>query len=105
MSASGILQKQQYIHGSQHYISIAPHSLVPTILYEFHDSKGHQETICTFEGIGGSYWWPRLQQDIVKYIGKCTICAKHLSNMARYPQQHLGIPMAVLAIDTIVTYQ
>ena len=42
MSVSGILQKQQYVHGLQHDVTIAPHSLVPTILHEFHDSKGHQ---------------------------------------------------------------
>ena len=32
------------------------------------------------------------------------ICAKHLPNMARYPQQHLEIlqlPMAVVAMDTM----
>ena len=57
-----------------------------------------------FEAIRISYWWPKLWQDIVKYIDKCSLCAKHLSNMAWYPQQHLVIPqspMAVLAIDTI----
>ena len=38
------------------------------------------------------------------YIGKCSIFAKHLPNMASYLQQHLDIlkvPMAVLEIDTI----
>ena len=38
------------------------------------------------------------------YIGKCSICAKHLPNMAMYPQQHqevTNIPMAVLAMATI----
>ena len=51
-----------------------------------------------------SYWWPKLWQDIVKYIGKCSVCTKHLPNLAKYPQQHLEVPqilMAVLAIDTI----
>ena len=103
MSANGILQKQQYIHGSEKEITRAPHSLVPTILHEFHDSKCHQGTIHTCEVNRRSYWWPKLQQDIVKYIGKCNLCAKHLPNMARYPQQHLEIPKIpmVLAIDTI----
>ena len=103
MSANGILQKQQYIHGLKFDITIAPHLLLPTILHGFHDSKCHQGTICTCEEIR-SYWWPGLGQDIVKYIGKCSICAKHLPNMAKYPKQHLEIPqipMAVLAIDTV----
>ena len=57
-----------------------------------------------FEAIRRSYLWPKFQQNIVKYIGKCSVCTKHLPNMARYPQQHLEvlkIPMAVLAMDTI----
>ena len=43
MSASGTLQKHQYIHGLQHNVTIAPCSSVPTILHEFHFSKGHRE--------------------------------------------------------------
>ena len=70
----------------------------------FYDSKGNQGTIHSFEAIRWSYWRPKLQQDIVSYVGKCTICTKHMPNMAKYPQQHLEvlkIPMAVLAMDTI----
>ena len=102
ISTSIILQKHQYVHGLQHDITIAPHSLVPNMLHEFHGSKGHQGTICTSEAIRRCYWWPILQQDIFKYIGKSS--AKNLPNMARYPQQHLQIPqmpMAVLAMNTI----
>ena len=103
MSESAILQKHQYVHALQYDITIAPCSLVPTILHEFHDSKVYQWTFPTFDAIR-SYWWPKLWQDIVKYIGQCNICAKHLQNMARYPQQHLEVlqtPMAVLTMDII----
>ena len=31
MSVSGILQKQQYVHGLKQNVIIAPHSLVPII--------------------------------------------------------------------------
>ena len=60
MSASGILQKHQNIHGLQHDETIVLHKLVPTILHEFQDSKGHQGNICTSEVIRRSYWWPEL---------------------------------------------
>ena len=96
MSANDTLQKQQYIHVLKHDIIIAQHSLVPTILHEFHDSKGHQGTICMFEAIRMSYWLPKLWQEIVKYRGKCS--AKHLPNMARYPQQHLEVPQIPLVV-------
>ena len=77
MSANGILQKQEYIPGLKYDITTAPQSIIPTILYEFHDSKGHQGTIHTFEATRRSYWWPGLWQDIIKYIGKCNVCAKN----------------------------
>ena len=58
MSVNGILQKQQYIHGLKHNVTIAPHSLVPTFLHEFQDYKGIQGTLQTFETIRRSYWEP-----------------------------------------------
>ena len=87
MSVNGILQKQQYIHGLKHDVTIAPQSLIPTTLHEFHDSKGHQGTIHTHDAIRRSFWWPKLWQDIVKYIDKFSVCAKNLPNMARYPKK------------------
>ena len=81
MSTNGSLQQQQYIHGLKHDITRAPCSLVPTILHEFHDAKGHQGPICII-------LVPKTMQDIVEYIGKCSPCAKHLPNMAKYPQQY-----------------
>ena len=60
LSADGVLQKHQCINGLQYDMTIAPCSLIPTILHEFHDSKGHQGTIHTFEAIRRSYWWPKL---------------------------------------------
>ena len=104
LSANGISQKHQYVHSLQHDVTIVPCSLVPDNLHEFHGSKGHQGTIHTFKVIRRCYWWPKLQQDIVKYIGTFSVCTKHLPYMVRYPQQHLEvskIPMAVLAMDTI----
>ena len=60
MSSTGILQGYQYIHGLQHDVTIAPHSLVLTMMHEFHDSKGHLGNIFAFEAIRRSCWWPKL---------------------------------------------
>ena len=60
LSTDGVLQKHQHIHGLQHDITIVPCLLVPTILHEFLDSKGHKRTIHTFEAISRSYWWFKL---------------------------------------------
>ena len=53
-------KKTNMFHGLQHDVTIAPYSLVLTTLHEFHDSKGHQGTIHTFEAIRRSYSWPKI---------------------------------------------
>ena len=99
-----VCYKTAIVHGLKHDSTIGPCLLVTTILHEFHDHKGHQGTICMFEVIRMSYWWPKPWQNIIKYKDKCSVHAKHLPNMAKYPQQHLEmplIPMTVLAIESI----
>ena len=54
-SPDGLLQKQQYVHGLKYDVTVAPHSIVPIILYEFHNSKRHQGTIHTFQAI--RFYW------------------------------------------------
>ena len=49
ISTDGLLQKLQYIHGLKHYLVVTPHSIVPTSLHEFHNSKSHQGTIHILE--------------------------------------------------------
>ena len=104
ISADGILQKKQYIHGLKHNVTLAPCSIVPIILHKSKNSKGHRGIIHMFKVLRRSYWLLKLGQDVVKCIKKCDICAKNLPNMAKHQQKHLEIPqtpMAVLAMDTI----
>ena len=86
ISPDSLLQKQQYVHRLKYDVTIVPHSIVPVILHESHNSKGNQDTICTFEAIRKFYWWQRLCQDIVKHINRCNICGKNLPNMDKYAQ-------------------
>ena len=44
-SVDGPLQKQQYVNELKHDTIKASHSLIPVILPEFHNLKGHQGTI------------------------------------------------------------
>ena len=106
MSENGILQKQQYVHGLEYDINITSYSLVPTLLHAFHESKGHQGKIHTFEAI--ILLVAQTKAGCCKYIDKCSISPKHPSNMTRYPQQQLEIlltPMTVSAIIQWVTHQ
>ena len=104
-----IIQVSLLLHGptpttmASTITTISPHSIVPIILDKFHSYKG-QGIICMFGAIRRSYWWLLLHQGVVKYINKCSICAKYLHNVAKYPPpknlEVLHILMAVLAIDT-----
>ena len=88
ISAGGILQKQQYTHGLKHNVIIVPCSFVLVIPHGFHNSKVQQETIHTFEAIRRLYYWPKLYQDIMKYINKSDICA---INLQIWPNTHKNI--------------
>ena len=52
--------------------------------------------------------WGTPKHMLLKYVSlecQINVCAKHLPNIARYPQQHLEVPqtaMAVIAMDTKV---
>ena len=57
----------------------------------------------TFEAILRHYWWPKLHQDLVKFIADCPLCTKNLPDMIKYAHFHLEIPkipMTILAMDT-----
>ena len=51
-----LVQSYSVMKGLKHDVTVVPHSLVPTSLCEFSDSKGHQGTIHVFEE--RSYWCP-----------------------------------------------
>ena len=70
ISANGILQKQQYVHGLKYVVTIVPHSVVPIILHEFQNCRVIKGTFHTSEVIRKSHWWPNLCPDVVKYINK-----------------------------------
>ena len=92
MSANGIIPKQQYTHGLKHDITITPCLLVQFFLYEFHDSKDHQGKIYMFEVIRRSILVSQTTGGYCKIDrhAKCTVCAKHLPKMTRYPQTTFG---------------
>ena len=51
ISPNGLLEKQQYIHELKYDVTIAPHSVIPVILHESHNSKGQKgTTICAVLG-------------------------------------------------------
>jgi len=49
------------------------HTLINLILAEFHASKvgGHAGTTRTIERIGAQFSWPKMREDIKKFIKEC----------------------------------
>ena len=47
VSTDGLLQKQHPICRLKHDVIVAPSSIVPIILHEFNNVKGHQRAIHT----------------------------------------------------------
>jgi len=52
------------------------HTLINTILAEFHASKvgGHAGTTRTSARIIAQFYWPKMREDIRKFIKECVIC-------------------------------
>ena len=48
ISPDGPLQKHHHVHGLKDNVTVALHSVIPVILHEVHNSKGHQGAIHTF---------------------------------------------------------
>ena len=53
-----------------------PHGLVPRILESEHDSKvaGHFGQDKTIELIRRNFWWPEMNDGIIKYVQSCPAC-------------------------------
>ena len=104
LEKNGMLCKSVLIHSLPHDVTVIPKQLTHIIVVEFHSSKGHQGTICTFEAIWRKYRWPKLCQDICKFIADCLLWNNNHPDMTKYAHLHLEIPqfpMAILAMDTI----
>ena len=83
---------------------VIPTLLIYTLLYVFHNCKGHQGLARTFNMLKRKSWWKGMRIDIKSHINNCITCSKNLPNVAHHPQLHLEIPkvpFACVAIDTI----
>ena len=81
-----------------------PAPLLYTLLYEFHNCKGHQGSTRTFNIFKQKCWCKGMRLDVKNHINSCITCSKNLPNTAHHSQLHLEIPkvpFACIAIDTI----
>ena len=51
-----------------------PKALVPMVLHEFHDARGHFGVNHTYKMIAQQYYWPRMGDDVHQHCQHCDIC-------------------------------
>ena len=81
-----------------------PTPLLYTLLYKFHNCKGHQGSTRMFNMLKQTFWWKGMRLDVKNHINSCITCSKNLPNTAHHPQLHLEIPkvpFACIVIDII----
>ncbi|KAK9739006.1 Integrase core domain [Popillia japonica] len=90
--------------------------VVPTphrgeILHKYHDAEtaAHLGVSKTFNRIFELYYWPRMRQDIYKYVKKCKICASCKSSnlpkaglMGSY--KNINFPFQLISADLLGPY-
>lgn len=52
---------------------------IPQILHEYHDGVmgGHSGILKTIKHIQQLFYWPRMKEDVKKYVTECSTCQKH----------------------------
>ena len=57
-----------------------PKTLVPTVLQELHDARGHFGVNRTYAMIAEWYYWPRMGDAVRGYCHRCNICQHNKSD-------------------------
>ena len=65
-----------------------PKTLVPTVLHEFHDVRGHFGVNRTYAMIAERYYWPRKGNDVHRHCQRCDICQHNKSNTHKLAGLH-----------------
>ena len=104
LNSKNILKRKIIVNSLEISAIVMPAPVVYTLLYEFHNCKGHQGSARTFNMLKQKFWWKGMRLDVKSHINSCITCSKNLPNTAHHPQLHLEIPkvpFTCIAIDTI----
>ena len=55
---------------------VVPSSLVPTILAEYYDAKGHFGVDRTLQMVQQQFWWRQQRQPVSDYVARCEACQR-----------------------------
>ena len=83
-----------------------PSSMVESLLRAYHDDpiSGHFGVQRTYLKIKNKYWWPKMKETIIQYVGSCLPCQQHNIQRSKRPGQLFPIespmgPFQFIGID------
>jgi len=64
---------------SEYWRRVLPKEERPKVIKEAHDqpTAGHMGVFKTFSRLAENYYWPKMRQDVAKYVKQCMVCAAH----------------------------
>ena len=86
-----------HLHHNWTSAIIVPKSLISSIIYEYHECKGHQGITRMINMIQRYFWWPHMRSSIYQHIKTCKLCAQFLANKVNTKPMHLKIPQVPFA--------
>ena len=103
LNSENILKRKILVNNLEVNTIVIPAPLVCTLLYEFHNCKGHQGSTRTFNMLKWKFWWKGMRLDVKNHIKSCITCSKNLAYTAHHLQLHFEIPKVPFACIAIYT--
>lgn len=87
---------------------VVPKSKRKELFKQYHNepTSGHLGSFKTFHKIAEAYYWPRMKNDVAKYVTTCNICQASKSNSQLRPgfmgrQKKVKYPFQLISIDLV----
>lgn len=93
------------LYSSRSHRLYVPPDLRQCLLFWFHSSKygGHRGVTATYRRMRRFCWWPRMVEDVRKYVSTCLACARTTLPHRRYLQEVLSrpVPFQLVSMDFV----
>ena len=70
-----------------------PTTLVPMVLHEFHDARGHFGVNRTYAMIAERYYWPRMGDAVRRHCQRCDICQRNKADTRKLAGLYQPLPV------------
>lgn len=87
---------------------VVPKNDRPSILFKCHDDRlsAHGGVFKTADRVKRKYWWPKMEDEIRKYVRSCEVCkaTKPSNQIQRSPMgkfKYTNVPFQIISIDFV----